>query len=204
SSAPKEIWAVVKYLRSSSAGIKLREGVVNGRRVEYFKGKSAINALMRDEYQSGSRPSVSSRQDATSTLTDVLSHFFFVRCERQPDDTRMLQISPMQTFDEEHYYAWLYEGSQVMVILGGLALVSIVLAGVMFPLWPAPMRNGAWYVSMAALGCLGLLFAIAIVRLIFYIITVVVASPGIWIFPNLFEDVGFFESFVPLWAWDLP
>jgi len=25
--------------------------------------------------------------------------------------------------------------------------------------------------------------------------------PGIWLFPNLFEDVGFFESFVPLWAW---
>jgi hypothetical protein len=66
-----------------------------------------------------------------------------------------------------------------------------MLAGVMFPLWPPIMRLGVWYLSIAVLGLVGLFFAIAIVRLIFYIITVIVASPGIWIFPELFADVGF-------------
>lgn len=25
--------------------------------------------------------------------------------------------------------------------------------------------------------------------------------PGLWLYPNLFEDVGFFDSFRPVWGW---
>lgn len=74
-------------------------------------------------------------------------------------------------------------------------MVAIMLAGVMFPLWPSIMRLGVWYLSIGMLGLIGLFFAIAIVRLIFYIVTVVAASPGIWIFPQLFADVGFVRTF---------
>lgn len=70
-------------------------------------------------------------------------------------------------------------------------MVAIMLGGVMFPLWPPTMRLGVWYLSIVCLGLVGLFFAIAIVRLIFYIVSLVVASPGIWIFPKLFADVGF-------------
>ena len=73
-------------------------------------------------------------------------------------------------------------------------MVAVMLAGVMFPLWPPIMRLGVWYLSIGVLGLIGLFFAIAIVRLIFYIITVIVASPGIWIFPKLFADVGFVST----------
>ena len=104
----------------------------------------------------------------------------------------MLAVSQIQTaFDAERYYAWFYEGSQWTTYAGGLAMVAIMLAGVMFPLWPPIMRLWVWYLSIGVLGLVGLFFAIAIVRLIFYIITVIVASPGIWIFPKLFADVGF-------------
>jgi hypothetical protein len=94
-------------------------------------------------------------------------------------------------FGQDEYYAWLYEGSQWTTYAGGLAMVALILGGVMFPLWPPIMRLGVWYLSIGMLSLVGLFFAIAIVRLIFYIITVVVASPGIWIFPKLFADVGF-------------
>ena len=70
-------------------------------------------------------------------------------------------------------------------------MLAIILAGVMFPLWPPIMRLGVWYLSMVVLALIGLFFVIAIIRLIFYIITIIVASPGIWIFPKLFADVGF-------------
>lgn len=109
-------------------------------------------------------------------------------------------------------------------------MVVIMLAGVMFPLWPVKLRVGVWYLSILALGLLGALIVLAIVRLIFWCLTVVAAPKAIWIFPNLFEDVGFvsrvkldprmqkcvrvvvalrltrnqFESFVPLWAYDEP
>jgi translocation protein SEC62 len=105
-----------------------------------------------------------------------------------------------------------------------MLMVALMLAAVMFPLWPPIMRLGVWYLSVAMLGLIGAFFGLAIVRLIFYIITVVVASPGIWIFPQLFADVGivsriFFgwfkyvlpdlfasqiESFIPMWEWDIP
>ena len=65
-------------------------------------------------------------------------------------------------------------------------MAAIMLAGVMFPLWTPIMQLGVSYLS---LGVLGLFFAIAILRLIFYAITVI-ASPGIWIFLKLCADVG--------------
>lgn len=70
-------------------------------------------------------------------------------------------------------------------------MVVIMLAGVMFPLWPVKLRIGVWYLSILALGLLGALIVLAIVRLIFWCATVVVAPKAIWMFPNLFEDVGF-------------
>ena len=38
SKAPKELRNVVDYLRSSKSGMKTRVGVLNGKRVDYFKG----------------------------------------------------------------------------------------------------------------------------------------------------------------------
>lgn len=96
---------------------------------------------------------------------------------------------------------WFYEGSQLkqkLIAAGALALVFTV---VMFPLWPLKLRVGVWYLSMGALGLLGLFFAMAIFRLILYGITVVILPRGFWLYPNLFEDVGFFDSFRPVWGW---
>ena len=36
--ASQEIRNVVNFLRSSKAGLKIRVGVLNGKRVDYFKG----------------------------------------------------------------------------------------------------------------------------------------------------------------------
>ena len=36
--APQDIRNVVNYLRSSKAGMKIRVGVLNGKRIDYFKG----------------------------------------------------------------------------------------------------------------------------------------------------------------------
>lgn len=72
---------------------------------------------------------------------------------------------------------------------------------VMFPLWPVTLRIGVWYLSMGFLGLLGLFFAMAIFRLIMFCATVFTVPPGLWLYPNLFEDVGFFDSFRPVWGW---
>jgi translocation protein SEC62 len=146
-------------------------------------------------------PKVTSEEEAAQLLQSVIPFAFFLKVERgQPSGSsssspKHLQIVQMQQFNlgtaSSDYYAWFYEGSQWTTYAGGVAMVVVMLAGVMFPLWPAVMRLGVWYLSMGVLGLIGLFFVIAILRLIFYIITVIVASPGIWIFPKLFADVGF-------------
>lgn len=96
---------------------------------------------------------------------------------------------------------WMYEGSQWKTKLYAIGALALILAIVFFPVWPYKLRVGVWYLSMACLGLLGLFFAMAIFRLILFVITMFVTPPGLWLYPNLFEDVGFFDSFRPVWGW---
>jgi translocation protein SEC62 len=112
-----------------------------------------------------------------------------------------VKVAQRQDFEPMMHYAWIYEESSWKTkIYAGLAVIAAFTV-VMFPLWPLFMRQGVWYLSMGMLGLLGLFFAMAIVRLILFCLTVFTVPPGFWLFPNLFEDVGFFESFVPLYGW---
>lgn len=95
------------------------------------------------------------------------------------------------------------DANQTKLYLSAIGMVAVVLAAVMFPLWPSPLRVGVWYLSIGLLGLIGLFFAIAIVRLIFWVGTLVFAKPGIWIFPNLFADVGF-VSFISFFFLSYP
>ena len=106
-----------------------------------------------------------------------------------------------QEAHDEMYYVWIFEGPQWKTKLYAAGALAVILAIVFFPVWPYKLRLGVWYLSMACLGVLGLFFAMAIFRLILFTITMFAVPPGLWLYPNLFEDVGFFDSFKPVWAW---
>jgi translocation protein SEC62 len=112
-----------------------------------------------------------------------------------------VKIEQHQDANDDNYYIWLYEGSQWKQKLYAAGALLLVIAIVLFPLWPLFLRQGVWYLSMGMLGLIGLFFAMAIVRLIIFMITIFAVPPGLWLYPNLFEDVGFFDSFRPVWAW---
>lgn len=112
-----------------------------------------------------------------------------------------VKVEPQQEAADEFYYVWLYEGSQLKNRLYAVGALVGILAVVFFPVWPYTLRLGVWYLSMGMLGLLGLFFGMAIFRLILFVITMFITPPGLWLYPNLFEDVGFFDSFKPLWAW---
>jgi len=209
--SPPDLKKVAQFLRSGSAGIKVRVGALNGKRIDYFKGKSAVKALLSPAYaKQKNMPKITSETEALTVLNAVNAFTFFLRVQRggpsgsSSSSPKSLQIIQEQKFAQDEYYAWFYDGSQWTTYAGGILMVAIMLGGVMFPLWPPTMRLGVWYLSMGMLGLIGLFFGIAVLRLIFYIITVIVASPGIWVFPQLFADVGFVDSFIPLWEWDVP
>ncbi|GAA5848646.1 hypothetical protein JCM5353_002762 [Sporobolomyces roseus] len=206
--APADVKKAIDWLRNKS-GIKVKTGALAGKRHDYFKGKSAIKALLSPAYSklSGVPPPPESSESARELLHSWIPYTFFLRTTRGPTISpsfRALQINPQQLFTPDEYYVWLLEPNpfKQLVLAGGM--VALVLAGVMFPLWPVKMRVGVWYMSVGVLGLIAAFFGLAIVRLIGWVITKLVLSPGIWLFPNLFADVGFVDSFIPLWSWDLP
>lgn len=112
-----------------------------------------------------------------------------------------VKIEQHQEAEPMMHYVWLYEGPQWKQKAMAAAVVAGIFAVVLFPLWPIMLRQGVWYLSVGMMGLLGLFFAMSIFRLILFCITVIAVPPGLWLFPNLFEDVGFFDSFKPLWGW---
>ena len=214
---------MIAFLRGTKSGIKNRIGVLNGKRIDYFKGmsylltaplrehivmfdcylfcslhvfvgKAAVKALLSPAYGSLKNvPKITTETEAIALLQQTLPYAFYLRVDRQQaqGSSKQLNFSQQQMFAPDGHFAWFYEGSQWTTYVGGVAMVAIMLAGVMFPLWPSTLRLGVWYLSILVLALIGVFFGIAIVRLIFYIITVVVTPPGIWIFPQLFADVGF-------------
>lgn len=112
-----------------------------------------------------------------------------------------VKIEGQQEFDPMMHYMWIYEAPSIKTRVYSILALVAVFAVVLFPLWPMKMRQGVWYLSVGMMGLLGAFFAMAIFRLILFCVTVFAVPPGLWLYPNLFEDVGFFDSFRPVWGW---
>ncbi|KAJ3028929.1 UNVERIFIED_CONTAM: Translocation protein S62 [Siphonaria sp. JEL0065] len=196
--------AIATYLRSAESKLKLRQGTMDGRRVDYFKGKHAVNALLRETYKKNpKRPTIETREAAEEQVTELLKQGFFIRADKTPK-SKSLTFQQHQVFSPDAYYVWVYEVHQWWAGLAGFGILGVIFAGVLFPLWPAFMRQGVYYLSLVALGLIGVFFGIAIVRLIIWVGLKVGTGRGGWLFPNLFADVGVIESFIPTWEWDQP
>jgi len=209
--------AVAKFLRSQE--LKLRTCVFNDQRKDMFKVKRAIRALQSPTYEKARKkepllPEVKDRVTAENTFKLMPISMLALRVSKvDPHEGHnhgkkkrtkglwTVKIEPQQEARDDFYYVFLYEGPQYKNKLYAAGALLLILAVVFFPLWPYHLRLGVWYLSMGMLGLLGLFFAMAIFRLILFIITMFAAPPGLWLYPNLFEDVGFFDSFKPLWAW---
>jgi len=115
-----------------------------------------------------------------------------------------LEMHMDQVFlDSSDAYVWLYDPTPWYYYLAGGAIVLGIIAVCLFPLWPGEMRQGVYYLSVAAAGFLIFIIVLAIIKYIIFII-LFLGSAGklkFWIFPNLTEDVGFFESFWPIYVY---
>jgi translocation protein SEC62 len=112
-----------------------------------------------------------------------------------------VKIEQHQEAKEELYYAWLWEGSQFQRQLYAALALVLIFTVVLYPLWPLVLRQGVYYLSWGLLGLLGLFFLMAIFRVILFCATYFIVPPGLWLYPNLWEDVSFMDSFRPVWAW---
>lgn len=211
-----EAVAIANFLKTQD--LKPRTCLFNSQRKELFRVKRAIRALMSPAYGKARAknpllPEVNDRVTAENTFKMLPMSMLALRVSKHDEHeghdhakkkTKGLwtvKVEPQQEAHDDMYYCWLYEGSQWKTKLYAGGALALILAVVFFPIWPYKLRLGVWYLSMGCLGLLGLFFAMAIFRLILFVITTFAVPPGIWLYPNLFEDVGFFDSFKPFWGW---
>ncbi|ORX79589.1 translocation protein [Anaeromyces robustus] len=201
SKVPKDVMEVAKYLLSSDSKMRTRSGVLNGRRVEYFKGKAATHALLRKAYsKSKKRPTIDNREKAAEYMKELVDNGLILRVNHTPH-SKQCSFNQIQDYNDDFYYIWIYEGSQLKTLLLGFGILLIVLAGVMFQVWPLKLRRGAYYILVALMWFMVAFFIMVIFRFILYLISLVVCKRSIWLFPNLFADVGIIESFQPVWGY---
>ncbi|KAM9936572.1 hypothetical protein OXX80_003875 [Metschnikowia pulcherrima] len=211
---------VANYLRGNPT-LKMRSGLLNNKEdVEFFRFKRLQRALLSDDYRQKSANArnqllpIPNEQEVAKIFVMLISARLLVPVEKlhYKDIRKVRGWEPVKekptlrpigkaTLDADAYYAWTYQKPNPYIVLYGFLMLAAVFAVILFPLWPRFMRVGVWYLSMGCLGLLGLFFAMAIVRLIIFVVTFLALPHAFWLYPNLFEDCGFFESFQPLYAW---
>lgn len=99
------------------------------------------------------------------------------------------------------FYVWIYSPTTIkQCLIGGLLVIGSI--GIcLFPLWPTQIRTGVYYLSVIIASLLGGLLSLAVVRYILFAMIWLMTMGKIqfWLLPNLTEDVGFIESFIPLY-----
>lgn len=127
------------------------------------------------------------------------------KAEREKKKRKIrLEMHNEQIFvDGNDAYVWLYDPTPWYYYLAGGAIVLGIIAVCLFPLWPAEMRQGVYYLSVAAAGFLVFIIVLAILKYIIFVVLFLCTAGKLrfWIFPNLTEDVGFFESFWPIYVY---
>ena len=141
-------------------------------------------------------------------MTISQSHIcFFYQKEKEKEKKKRkirLEMHYDQVFlDGNDAYVWLYDPTPWYYYIAGAAIVLGIIAVCLFPLWPMEMRQGVYYLSVAAAGFLVFIIVLAIIKYIIFALVFIFTTGKLklWIFPNLTEDVGFFESFWPVYVY---
>merc|ERR1711915_782636 len=66
--------------------------------------------------------------------------------------------------DNNDAYVWIYDPTPWYYYIAGTAIVLGIIAVCLFPLWPMEMRQGVYYLSVAAAGFLVFIIVLAITQ----------------------------------------
>ncbi|ODV63491.1 Sec63 complex subunit SEC62, partial [Ascoidea rubescens DSM 1968] len=198
--------------------LKQREGLFNHNRAQFFRYKRMVRALQSDEYkkkrQAAKLSPILNDVDAMKIFVVLIKNKMVLPVEKiSTKEAREKDLKPVKDYPTlvlktkasltpDEYYVWNYNPTKPKDIIYGILVLILILTIVLFPLWPPKMRLLVYYISVSLMGLIGAFFGLAIVRLIVYIISYFILPKGFWIFPNLFADCGFVESFIPLYGWD--
>ncbi|NP_001086825.1 SEC62 homolog, preprotein translocation factor L homeolog [Xenopus laevis] len=124
---------------------------------------------------------------------------------KKKETKRKFKLEPHEDqvfLDGNEVYVWIYDPVHFKTFAMGLILVIAVIAATLFPLWPAEMRVGVYYLSVGA-GCfVASILLLAVARCILFLIIWLLTGGRhhFWFLPNLTADVGFIDSFRPVYT----
>lgn len=208
-------YAIAKHLRNN---LPNKEAMFVGiKRVNYFIGSKAVDLLMESKWTKKKDAQNTIRDDGTIFktrddvvifLNNLLLKKFYHRAKKivKMDGAKKkfkLDMHDYQMFEDSNQpYVWLYEPTSLKAWLLCFGVIFAVIGICLFPLWPSFIRTGIYYLCIAGLIFLSSLLSLAILRhIVFFALwTVTFGKLHLWILPNLTEDVGFFESFWPLYT----
>ncbi|ODV96539.1 hypothetical protein PACTADRAFT_1126 [Pachysolen tannophilus NRRL Y-2460] len=213
------IEAIASYLRYNKI-LKQRQGKLNGAAVDFFRLKRCLRALTGEEYIKNSKkykmPNIdllNNEKQATQIFIQLISKQLIIPVKKlKTSEAKRQNLKPTKNLpclintqkailSPNEYYCWNFTPPNPWLPFYSILGLIVIFGIVLFPLWPLFLRKGVWYISMLLLGLIGLFFIIAIIRLILYLI-ILPFGLKFWIFPNLFEDCGFFDSFKPLYGFE--
>lgn len=213
----KGVLAIAKYLRNNET-IKQRPSLMGGQRWDLFKVKRAVRALLDPAYEKARKsnvrlPEIKDRVSALQNIAQLLDQKFALNVTKLETEEALAKglkplsgvpvvlISPQQKIGDNEYFVWNYNPVALKTYLYAIGLVSAGIVLALYQLWPLWARKASYYASVGSLGLVFVLIVLTVVRLVLFLLSLIVLPKGFWLFPNLYADVGFFQSFRPLWAW---
>jgi len=123
--------------------------------------------------------------------------------EKKKKRRYIINCHDYQTFEDNNdIYVWIFNPTRLRIIIGGILIMLMLVLGTVHPLWPDCLRDGLYVVSCIC-GCFvaGILLLGFSRSILFGIIWLMTKGRyHIWFLPNLLADVGFFDSFKPVYT----
>lgn len=164
----------------------------NTRRVSVIKAVECIIALSKTGLET---------QSIKDEIKKLLDSYKIVRVQVNEKDSNIVDLAISKTVNASDYYMWTEEKYDYMTLLYSILGVILVLGLVMYRIWPIWLKIVAKYVQYVLFAGIIALIILAVIRLIIFSVTYLFCKEELWIFPNLFEECGFIESFKPMYLW---
>uniref|UniRef100_A0AC35TSJ7 Translocation protein SEC62 n=1 Tax=Rhabditophanes sp. KR3021 TaxID=114890 RepID=A0AC35TSJ7_9BILA len=222
----KDEEAIAKLIRFDTPN---KTAMFNQNEVQYFVGEKAVTTLINSKYGPNSKtPLFMTREDVAAYMQMFLEKGLFFRSvktvlkKKEKKGTKVeetdaktetektkkkvkLSVHHVQTFiDNKDTYVWNYNPTPLYKKIIGVGLLVGTIVVCLMPLWPEWMRTLIYYLAMVAIGFIGTLMGLAVLRSILFLVIFVVTfgKHRFWFLPNLTEDCGFFESFKPIYTYE--
>lgn len=180
---------VEKILRN----IRTEEKILRStKRVSVVKAVDCVMALSKKGFDA---------QTIKSEIQCLLNEYVLVRVKINEKDSKSVVPAMGKNVSATDYYMWVNDSYDYKTLAISILCVALVLCITMYRIWPPWLKIGARYAQYVGMGLIVFILVLAFVRLVVFGITYFTTPPGLWIFPNLFAECGFFESFVPLSSW---